>query len=184
MDSIDALLAQTPRSGSIAGIAVGSVPVWNGTTWVKPSGTPDGTKFLRDDGSWGGAFATYVPAWGSTGAAPALNNGTIAGRYIQVGKLVFFKIILTIGSTSTFGTAAWKFTLPVAAAAAVASQNVLVRSVDVSTSAVYHQGANVESVSGAIPSTFASPVTYYDGAVPFAWATGDTLEISGTYEAA
>jgi hypothetical protein len=52
MDAIDALLTQTPRSGSIAGIAVGSVPVWNGTAWVKPSGTPDGTKFLRDDGSW------------------------------------------------------------------------------------------------------------------------------------
>ena len=61
MDSIDALLQTAPLTGSIAGIAAGSVPVWNGSAWVKPGGTPDGTKFLRDDGTWAVASAVGVP---------------------------------------------------------------------------------------------------------------------------
>lgn len=55
MDAIDSLLAQAPLSGHITGIATGTVPVWSGAAWVKPTGTPDGSKFLRDDGAWASA---------------------------------------------------------------------------------------------------------------------------------
>lgn len=63
MDAINDLLVSAPLSGEIAGIAVGSVPVWDGSAWVKPTGTPDGSKFLRDDGAWaaaGGSTPTGV----------------------------------------------------------------------------------------------------------------------------
>jgi hypothetical protein len=51
--------------------------------------------------------------WGSNGTQPTLNNGTISGKYIQIGKTVHYNITLLIGSTSALGTGArYSFTLP------------------------------------------------------------------------
>lgn len=183
MDSIDALLVQAPRSGSIAGIAVGSVPVWNGTAWVKPTGTPDGTKFLRDDGAWAGAFSTYVPVWGSTGVAPALNNGTISGRYLQVGKLIYLTINLVAGTTTTFGTGQWTLSLPVAQAAArLPVANVLY--FDASAGQFFPGTTwDASSTTVALYNT-ASPLTAVTGTAPFVWTTSDQVILTLVYEAA
>lgn len=35
-----------------SGLQTSDVPVWNGSTWVRPSGTPSASAFLRGDGSW------------------------------------------------------------------------------------------------------------------------------------
>lgn len=51
MDVIDDLIEA--RGTNVPGAS--GVKVWNNTTksWENPSGAPDGTKFLRDDGAWG-----------------------------------------------------------------------------------------------------------------------------------
>ena len=58
------------------------------------------------------AWTSYTPTWLSSGTAPALGNGTISGAYRQSGKLGQLHILLTIGSTSTFGTGIYRFSLP------------------------------------------------------------------------
>lgn len=61
MDDIDALLVA--RVTKPTGVLTNDVPVWNGTTWVKPTGSHTGTNFLRDDGSWSPATSvTYRSA--------------------------------------------------------------------------------------------------------------------------
>ena len=60
----------------------------------------------------GGAWTPYVPVWGSTGTPPALGNGTLVGSYHQVGKTVDIRVKLVPGSTSSYGTGNWNFTLP------------------------------------------------------------------------
>lgn len=73
--------------------------------------------YLRDNfKAIGDAWASFTPTWTSTGIAPALGNGTLTGKYLQVGKLVIFRWQLTMGSTSTYGTAEYRWALPVAAA--------------------------------------------------------------------
>lgn len=59
------------------------------------------------------AWQSWTPTWSSSGSAPALGNGTIAGSYIQIGKTVKAQLKLTVGSTSTIGTGNYFFTLPV-----------------------------------------------------------------------
>ena len=54
---------------------------------------------------------SYTPTWGSTGTAPSLGNGTLTGSYQQFGKLVYFRAVLTLGSTSTIGTGQYHLTL-------------------------------------------------------------------------
>lgn len=60
----------------------------------------------------GGAWTAYVPAWGATGAAPAIGNGVLLGSYQQVGKTVDVHIKLAPGTTTSYGTGSWNFTLP------------------------------------------------------------------------
>lgn len=59
---------------------------------------------------------TWSPAWTSSGTAPVLGNGTLTGKYTVVGNLVFITIFFNAGSTTTFGTGAFRFDLPFAMA--------------------------------------------------------------------
>jgi hypothetical protein len=72
---------------------------------------------VRDQfNSFFGAWTTYTPTWSSTGTAPALNNGTISGRYMKIGRSVLCFINLTFGSTTTYGSGNYNLSLPVQAA--------------------------------------------------------------------
>lgn len=62
-----------------------------------------------------GVWTPYVPTWTSTGTAPAKGNGTLAGEYAKVGRLVTVRISLDTGSTTTYGTGNYIFSLPLAA---------------------------------------------------------------------
>lgn len=55
----------------------------------------------------------YTPTWSSTGTQPVLNNGSIYGRYALLGRLVHLYVELTMGSSTTYGTGTYRFSLPV-----------------------------------------------------------------------
>jgi hypothetical protein len=135
----------------------------------------------------GNAWQTYVPVWSSAATAPVLNNGTIAGRYIQIGKTVFFSIHLVAGTTTTFGGAnPWTFTIPVAAqsAAVIGFPIGGARSLD-SSGTVGYAGALISASSTTVfPLTSAQPTVVYNSTTPFAWAVSDEITVNGTYEAA
>jgi hypothetical protein len=129
-------------------------------------------------------WSTYVPAWTASGTAPALGNGTITGRYAQVGKLVYCTGILTMGSTTTFGTGVWSVSLPVTAASA--STGIYVGQAFLFDNSVT---AGRRSGCQAIPTTTTS--TAYAGgggqiapAAPFTWAVSDKWSWTLWYEAA
>jgi hypothetical protein len=130
-------------------------------------------------------WTTYTPTWGSSGTAPAIGNGTLAGRYAQSGKVVNYEVLMLAGSTTTFGTGTWTFTLPVSGRAPTTFRPMgIVRMVDVSLSNVYN--GFVTSNDGAVvaASTSASPAASVSATVPFTWANTDYAYLAGTYEAA
>lgn len=63
-----------------------------------------------------GAWTAYTPAW-TASTNPAIGNGTITGRYMKIGRTVLVEINLICGSTTTFGSGSWNFSLPAASAA-------------------------------------------------------------------
>lgn len=62
-----------------------------------------------DDSAW----APYGIIWSSDATPPNIGNGTLEGYFKQIGKTVFVKVNLFFGTTTTGGTGAWYFSLPV-----------------------------------------------------------------------
>jgi len=63
------------------------------------------------------AATSYTPSWTSTGTQPAIGNGSIAGSYVQIGKIEVASASIVAGSTTTYGTGNYSLSLPIAPAA-------------------------------------------------------------------
>ena len=68
-----------------------------------------------------GPWPAYTPTWTSAGTAPVLGNGTLIGAYIQIEHFVVARVTLTMGSTTTYGTGNYYFSLPVSASGPAAA---------------------------------------------------------------
>lgn len=131
----------------------------------------------------GDPWTSFVPTWTTSGTNPAIGNGSITGAYMEAGKTVMFWARITMGSTTTYGSAAWVLGRPVAPTTATAwVWNG--RATDSSTGSAYP----VQMFSSGLITTDATTAggawRSVTATVPFTWAVGDTLDISGFYEAA
>ena len=127
-------------------------------------------------------WATYTPAWTSTGTAPAIGNGTLTGRYCKAGNLCHFSIYLLAGSTTTFGTGYYQWSLP--ATAATLYHLCGAQGYDSSAASVATGLAWVAPTLGYVEVSAATgfPALKWAATSPFTWADGDWVRISGTYE--
>ncbi|WP_327160561.1 hypothetical protein [Streptomyces zaomyceticus] len=131
------------------------------------------------------AWVTYTPSW-TASVNPSLGNGSVVGRYKKVGRKVDFQIDLTMGSTTTYGTGAWSLTLPFTAASSSGSRVGVAQALGGSRfggQVIVSPGAN--GVGAFFPASAAvSNYSSAAAAVPFAWANGNELRITGVYESA
>lgn len=126
-------------------------------------------------------WVDYTPVWSCvSGAAPVVGNGTLVGRYCRMGDVVTALIVLTGGSTTTWGGGKWRFTLPVTAANSLYEVGVSIAS-DFSPSVGYV--GNCQIVTGLLNVTGYNTAGY-DAAIPITWATSDRLQLQITYKAA
>lgn len=145
---------------------------------------PNGASQIGDLASaldtWlGDGWTTYTVTWTGSGSNPAIGNGTLTGRRKYVGDWVDFVIALTAGSTTTYGTGRWIFSLP----AAPSVESVVVAYAEDASTSNRYPGAGLLAVSGvvnAVPFGAGGHVGV-SSTVPFTWATGDKLLISGRY---
>ena len=147
----------------------------------------DSAGLITGTGTSLGAWTAYTPTLGGTGWA--IGNGTATGAYCQVGKLVFFRAEITFGSTSTFGAAAAStITGPVNAKSGInGNHNLMVNLLDTSTGAEYFAWCRTTASS---PLTVvisylgtSSQRSDINSTIPFTWATGDRIQLTGFYEA-
>lgn len=168
---------------------------WNTPTTQSAGGTVTAAIWnaqVRDNfKALGDAWVSYTPAWTSSGTAPALGNGTIVGASQVVGpKTLDFYILLTMGSTTTYGTGTYRFSLPVTAAArgAGAGMNLAGHLTDTGTALWGVQSCRFVTTSTiellAPTATADARLAAVAQTVPFTWANTDVLSIAGRYEAA
>jgi hypothetical protein len=137
------------------------------------------------------AWVSYTPVWAGLGSNPTLGNGTLTGSFKQRGKIVFFRINLTTGSTTTYGSGGYNITLPVTAQNA--GVNTIIGNgytIDASTGAYYHiVGDTGDAPTKATFRTFDSSgalatLSGVGSTAPMTFANGDSILFIGSYEAA
>ncbi len=143
---------------------------------------------------------SYTPTWTSSGTAPSLGNGTLTGAYTQIGKLVEARIAITFGSTTTYGTGNFYFSLPVTAKA-ISSANAMHVAMQLGTGTIADTGVNyypaaprfvdVNKIEVGVFTTLsgANPVYAHTGSamsatVPFTMGNTDGVYLTIRYEAA
>jgi len=164
---------------SPASIASGEVPVWNGSAWVRSSVTTIGASSL------GTTWTAYTPPWTASITNPVLGNGGSVGSYTQIGKNVHFRILITMGTTTTYGSGWYQLWCPISPAVGATSFAVGNGYLyDASLAVQYPLMGKLEG-SGILSlwntDTSNALVT---NTTPFTFATSDIITLSGTYEAA
>ena len=133
------------------------------------------------------AYTAYTPTWTASGTAPAIGNAVVASRYLLVGKMVHAYGKIQFGSTSTFGTGAYQFALPVAASANFTSTTA-------AGSCLLAQGTNMGIAAACMASstklyfqygaTYLGVGTAVGQLAPYTWANAGVISWNITYEAA
>ena len=127
-----------------------------------------------------GDWTAYTP----TTTNLTVGSGTIYGSYIKIGKTVIFRITFTLAADSAVGTAP-TFTFPVTADN---GYNFTLNAHFNDSNGGWYVGALDNNSTLVVPqavktdSTYASRVNITAN-IPFTWATGDIIAISGVYEA-
>lgn len=136
------------------------------------------------------AWTTYVPTWGVTGGtASTIGNGTLFGRYQQVGKTVHLSAQITMGSTTTFSTSQWTLSLPVTAVSMSTLRQIIPgRVYDNSPAngylAVGHINTDPDVMTLEVQSAVSAGTDAMRQGFPITFATGDLVMFTGSYEAA
>lgn len=167
----------------------------NGVAAVTTSGTQTLTNKTLSTGTVVGSGTDISAAW--TSFTSTLTNvtlgtgGTNVGHYMQIGKTVHFRIVVTLGTGGAL-TGAMSVTVPVNANA----NHVLTGSSggtgggirDASPAAVYPIFPEFASASTLTlrtsPTTAGATMVGVSATVPITFAVSDVISVEGTYEAA
>lgn len=129
------------------------------------------------------AWTSFTPSW--TNLTPG-TGATNSGRYKQIGKILFFVVSVTLGTSPTVGSNP-VLSLPVAKSSSFNANTPIgiSRYYDVSPGAIY---LGQITAAGNL-TVYGSAGTYVNEAfpsstIPFTWAAGDALWLSGFYEVA
>lgn len=129
------------------------------------------------------AWTSWTPTWTNL----TVGNGTVTAKYTRVGRTIHFRLKFTLGSTSTVGTLP-RFSLPVESHSEYLSEYPIGAATYVDSGTAAYDGvvqrdaattALLRRIGGS-----GSPTVNVTATAPFAWATGDYLMLSGSYEAA
>lgn len=123
----------------------------------------------------------YTTTWSAaSGAAPVIGNGTILSRFYLDGRQCRVEIVLTAGTTTTFGAGGQlQFSLPFTAdTSSVAT--LTAEYIDTGT-AIYHGRAYLNSTTVLGLYTGANPQAIVTNTAPFTFGSTDIIRVSGTY---
>jgi hypothetical protein len=138
-----------------------------------------------------GAWTTFTPTFTSIGAGTdwAIGNATTSAAYLRVGRSLFFRVQVTWGTTTTFGTKALGMSLPLAAIAYSGTNPVLGEAAyfDASTAKVYVGRVNyrgqteVQFVQTGVSATYVETGSV-TSTLPFTWVSTDQLNAQFYFE--
>lgn len=190
---IDGILIHADQDGTLkaGAVDVAAVLANDVVTTVKIlDANVTNAKLATGAGEPGGVSQSYTPTITAPTTSPTLGNSTLTGFYKQIGKIVHANVQLTIGSTFSAGSGAYRFALPVAANTTniplttnfMLSGTIL--DISASETGILTGAKLITSTTHEIIGGKASSFGTINGGFPFTWATGDIISFGITYEAA
>lgn len=128
-------------------------------------------------------LTSYTPSWTASTTNPVLGNGTLTGYSTKRGRVVTVALDLVCGSTTTYGSGTYYFSLPFIPSTSISFMGI---ALILDSGTIYRTGA----VQTLLDGTARCQVTVDsdNGQVgptrPMTWAVGDTLKLSLTYQTA
>ncbi len=126
---------------------------------------------------------SVTPNWKGDSSDPAIGNGSISASVVRNGRALQVNISVGMGSTTTFGSGDWYFTLP-------SPYDFKARDNSVGSAYILDNGtaffvgiARMASGSNQIRVFTNNVATGVRSSVPMTWANGDNLNISIEFEA-
>lgn len=132
-------------------------------------------------------WSSYTPVWTAATTNPGLGNGSIVGRYMKIGRTCYVSVLLTSGSTTTYGSGAYSISLPVQSANAGVVQLGVARVSGASTTWIGQCHVNAGATTAGITTNAASgnaAGANITPTVPETWAAGAAFRFSLTYQTA
>lgn len=133
-----------------------------------------------------GAWKTWTPTLGNL----TVGSGTVAARFVRVGRKITYHFKFTLGAGSAVGLQP-SFTLPVSPHADYQNTAGDMGSVHMLDAATNSYGGIARKSVGDVVQLFCWAASgaviltaNISATVPFTWGTGDIIDVSGTYEAA
>jgi hypothetical protein len=131
---------------------------------------------------WEGEWVDYTITWTAATTNPDIGNGTLTGKYRIDGSDCHYVGYVLMGSTTTYGSSEWRFSLPVNRVGADSLGNALL--LDDSNGWV----TGIVRVSGStvlvIYPTTSSSADYTNtirSTIPFTWAQDDRVYFDVIY---
>jgi hypothetical protein len=131
-----------------------------------------------------GAWTSWTPTWTNL----TVGNGVGDYKYLIVGKTVHFRLKFTLGTTSAVATGP-RFSLPVNSTGMGDNDAYAIgTSLDAGIAAYYAFGrfgtsSTCDVMCGTASGSYIGHANIAT-TVPFTWATGDIIQLTGSYEAA
>lgn len=136
-------------------------------------------RYLRRWANRLGAWTAYTPSWTADTTPPVIGNGTIEGKYMELGNLIVVRFAIKPGSTTTFGTGNYHVSTPIPSEPL--DDALAIGHITLSGGASrYHYSLvlDTQGLRGASDSDAAWSPT-----APFTMADGDAYIGQGVYEA-
>lgn len=131
-------------------------------------------------------FQSFTPTW-SAPTPPALVNGTMTGRYMQIGKLIIYQMDLVMGSSTTYGSGAFTWTLPVTARTGSVYQGaayILISGTSFNSGTVANVNAGATSTTTCSIAVSIAQGNYVSSSLPGTMAVSCEIHFTLIYEAA
>jgi hypothetical protein len=135
-----------------------------------------GLKYAND-------LTTFTPTWTGSVTNPVLGNGTLEGKYMRTGKQCFAKYRMVAGSTTTFGSGDWIFSLPFAAQLDGINIGVIAGGYSEDNGvAGYRIFGAIINTSNQLRVQAGTTISPYSSTNPFTWGNTDYLQFAIVYE--
>jgi hypothetical protein len=133
--------------------------------------------------SYGGKSTSWTPTWGIvSGTAPTLGNGSLTGKYARIGDFVYFTINLIMGSTTTFGSGGYTFSLPFAMTDSTNGIGGNAAALDAGVA--WYRGFVPNTIENGFTDKFVlinDAGTTIQNSQPFTFGNTDSIKIVGSY---